>query len=316
MITECDRDKVSGMGVRGWNFRETGHGPAIYGIYFLRVRLSGERGAGCMVQDRDRAWMWGVLKNAVAGLTPEETWRHPIYRTLVGFTRITPSPDFLDLAMTVNSSIVQEVLAAFRAKGLPIEFRTRGLPVDPVVAVTGQEDPAQLDPGSVTALHLYFLSRCCDYAGVSRFDSVVEIGGGFGDLARLFAVTGKAGRVTIVDLPEMLRVQRWFLSQTPGLVDYVDFVDATSAEARQTLYSRDFDLGISTYALTEIPADMQRSYADGLLSRCRHVYLAGPRHRLDDVLGWLTVDNRIITACDLPSACHSSDIDAFACHGI
>ncbi len=255
-----------------------------------------------MDQDTQRAWHWARVNESIAGLTAEETWRHPRFRLMVGFSRIRPSPNFLQLARSTHGDVVESILRGFASRGLPLE---------PNLAVSGRNDNLGIDGAHITALHVYFVARICRYANTRHFQSVVEIGGGFGDLARLLAISDVAHGICLVDLPEMLRVQRWFLSRSLGSLAAIEFVDATSTEALDALAGRNFDLGISTYALNETPDEVQSMYVTRLLEECKHVYLAGPRHGLQHAVSLLLRAGHEVAEGHLPSACHLDDIDIF-----
>lgn len=116
-----------------------------------------------------------------------------------------------------------------------------------------------------SAHQLYHLARFERFRGerIEQVGSVVEFGGGYGNLARLFRSFEGLSRYTIVDLPLFSCIQYVFLSTVlgPGGVRLVTEPRTTAADGIVDLVPinllpdlrRDGELFVSTWALSESP---------------------------------------------------------------
>lgn len=113
---------------------------------------------------------------------------------------------------------------------------------------------------------------------------VVEMGAGFGALARLYALEAPEASYTILDLPEMLELQHFYLERTlgPGRVAFADAPPVAARPGVVTLVPAPLlrevgaaDLFLSTFAFSELPREAQRQ-VDGLdYFGARRIFLAG-----------------------------------------
>lgn len=94
---------------------------------------------------------------------------------------------------------------------------------------------------------------------VERQKRIVEIGGGYGALAKVTRRLGFTGTYVIYDLPEMTLLQRYYLSQC-GIED----VDCRSILPAQP---EDYDLFIGLWSLSEMAESLQDMYLNHLRSR-------------------------------------------------
>jgi hypothetical protein len=116
-----------------------------------------------------------------------------------------------------------------------------------------------------SAHQLYHLARFERFRGerVERVGSVVEFGGGYGNLARLFRNFEGLSRYTIIDLPLFSCIQYVFLSTVlgPECVRFVTEAGTAASEGTVDLVPinllpdlrRDGELFVSTWALSESP---------------------------------------------------------------
>ena len=144
---------------------------------------------------------------------------------------------------------------------------------------------------TVTSMrHLYHLAKVARrlplcFAGAP---DVVEIGGGYGNLARLFVQSGQCRRYFIVDHPVLLAIQYFFISEflppreiavRVGEEEYlqgdqscpVQLVSSFAAEALPGLLTDPYAL-VSTMALTEIPRPGQEQYLELLDPRLIYIF--------------------------------------------
>lgn len=157
-------------------------------------------------------------------------------------------------------------LAYLRA--LPGELRGRMLSLHESDVGAIPRDCREL-PLSVNTLGMLWYYARITGRLVDGPSSIVELGGGFGSLARIFMVLSRpAPTYTIIDLPEMLALQYYYLSlslgthmvvrhvkagepMVPGKVNLVPVYGVEDANPPA-------DLFISTFALSETPAVLQR----------------------------------------------------------
>lgn len=133
---------------------------------------------------------------------------------------------------------------------------------------------------------LYYFARIAEQLDTSCLSTIVEFGGGYGSLCRVFLESlPLPPTYVIVDLPEMLALQYVFLrgsssdyrviAHTSLPVDlrenYVNLVPVHWAK-EATLQC---DVFISTFALSEAPRSTQRMVVEACLPNARAVYIVG-----------------------------------------
>jgi len=80
---------------------------------------------------------------------------------------------------------------------------------------------------------------------LSKYESIVEIGAGYGDMCSVVHAMGFKGKYTIVDIPETQPIQNFYLNKQ-GITPEFSFEDDNVGPA---------DLVISTWALSETPVE-------------------------------------------------------------
>ena len=80
---------------------------------------------------------------------------------------------------------------------------------------------------------------------LSKYESIVEIGAGYGDMCSVIHAMGFKGKYTIVDIPETQPIQNFYLNKQ-GITPEFSFEDDNVGPA---------DLVISTWALSETPVE-------------------------------------------------------------
>lgn len=80
---------------------------------------------------------------------------------------------------------------------------------------------------------------------LSKYNSIVEIGAGYGDMCSVVHAMGFKGKYTIVDIPELQPLHNFYLNKQ-GIYPEFSFEDDNIGPA---------DLVISTWALSETPLD-------------------------------------------------------------
>lgn len=119
------------------------------------------------------------------------------------------------------------------------------------------------DVSITSMLSCYFLWRISKL--LSHETSILEIGGGYGGLARVLAEYEPSAKMTMVDLPISLEIQRFYLANTSG---------ATFAFSPE-IPDDPFDLAVSTKCLCELDIGKVNHYLtqiDRVLSRSGFFY--------------------------------------------
>jgi len=160
---------------------------------------------------------------------------------------------------------------------------------------------------------LYYFARVAEAAGMESLETIVEFGGGYGCLCRVFLeLLPRATTYIIIDLPEMLALQYVFLKASSprhpvvtnigaplrveaGAVNLVPVHLADSLAARP-------DLFVSTFALSETPWRLQESVARRGFFGSKSVYLVGQE---TDTQFWQHA------GLDSPQALHRAVHDCF-----
>jgi len=102
--------------------------------------------------------------------------------------------------------------------------------------------------------------------GFKHIQSVVEIGVGYGGQARIIHKLAGVSRYSFYDLPDVQKLADYFLRATSSQLSPRN-LDIHHVE-RET-----FDLVISNYAVSELPAQVQREYLDKVIAPATHCYM-------------------------------------------
>lgn len=174
------------------------------------------------------------------------------------------------MCVTNSPSIVRE-LVAMRGSD---KWSARYEPATREVQC-GHPVPFLYKPGSSGNLlhhchHIVQLERTCG-VDVTKLDTVVEFGGGYGSLCRLVHNLGFHGRYVIYDLPEFSTLQRFFLRSIdlpvrdagedftqPGIYLLTDL--AAMRRAAQSISDPGRALFIATWSLSESPVELRELF--------------------------------------------------------
>lgn len=116
-------------------------------------------------------------------------------------------------------------------------------------------DPLSIEDGysNIFLVHLYFYMRITNnHPG--PIEKILEIGGGYGSLARIFKTLHPEIEYTILDLPESLVMSCGFLS------DHELKVSLVPIDSMDVLKGESFDVVINTFSFQEMPEETVREY--------------------------------------------------------
>ena len=147
-------------------------------------------------------------------------------------------------------------------------------------------DCAELKISANSLGMLYYFTRIAEVGDLNSIRRIVEFGGGYGCLSRVFQELLPAPPTyVIVDLPEMLALQYYFLrasspsrrvvahhtapkSLDPGATHLVPVQHAKSLAIEP-------DLFVSTFALSETPQHLQKGLRTNIFFGAKSLYLVG-----------------------------------------
>lgn len=93
--------------------------------------------------------------------------------------------------------------------------------------------------------------------------SIVEIGAGVGDMADVCRSLGHTGEYTVYDFPELLKMQKWYHHNLPGLLHGTNKYVSRPEDVNSA------DLCIATRSLTEMPFALRDELVDRLIDTQR-----------------------------------------------
>lgn len=94
---------------------------------------------------------------------------------------------------------------------------------------------------------------------ISDLESIVEIGGGYGAMAKMARRMGFRGEYTIFDLPEFSLLQQWYLERE--LVVGVEFITELPEKPHPSMGVQ-ADLMIAIYSMSEMPKGLRTDILD------------------------------------------------------
>lgn len=160
--------------------------------------------------------------------------------------------------------------------------------------------------------HLFYIARIIEAEPEQYIDSVIELGGGYGNLMRIFKMINPQLTGVIIDLPEFLTLQAIFLRTTLPGVEVIFHTDIPGELKKGALhlvpvYFMDQiilkpDLFISTFAISEAPILIQKQVVEKNFFDAPTCYISG---QLDGWDGKFVLHNDIMNGL---RSCYSSVI--------
>lgn len=114
--------------------------------------------------------------------------------------------------------------------------------------------------------HFFSKTKC----RLEDIDRIFEFGAGYGCMCRLIYNLGFSGEYLIMDLPVVLELQRYYLSET--VERRIDFVsDVTEFTERM---QKSNNLFIATWSLCEVPFSLREEVLDRVCTNVNYILLA------------------------------------------
>lgn len=134
--------------------------------------------------------------------------------------------------------------------------------------------------------HAYSLQIMMDNLGVqlSDFSMVTEFGGGYGNTARLFVRAGFTGDFVIYDIPELCKIQDYYLKQNS-----ISDVVLLSGDDKINTIKTD-SLFLALWSISETPVDTREVYVTNLkMLEHDNIFIAmGDYFYNENNMAWLT----------------------------
>ena len=126
----------------------------------------------------------------------------------------------------------------------------------------------------MTYVHMYFYSVINHYITGDSSKNIVEIGGGYGGLARIFTINKsfRFGQYKIIDLPFVGQLQEWFLNSESEDPSKYEIVNAMSCDLNYEFENA--QLVIATHSLTELSPDLIVAYLNCFVGKVDYIYLS------------------------------------------
>lgn len=100
------------------------------------------------------------------------------------------------------------------------------------------------------------------------FQKVLEVGGGYGGLCKVFHCFNKFDSYHLVDFPEVNSLSSLYLSKFKSLKTKIHHISTDNVKE-----VKDLDLFISNYAFSECSREFQELYYDNFIKNSRHFYI-------------------------------------------
>lgn len=102
----------------------------------------------------------------------------------------------------------------------------------------------------------------------AKYDNVVEIGGGYGGLCKVFSSFVDFEKYTLIDLPEPSKLSQKYLNNFEDIKNKINYIDTDHVVPIQNI-----DLLISNYAFSECSTEYQNLYYENVIKNSDQFYI-------------------------------------------
>ena len=158
--------------------------------------------------------------------------------------------------------------------------------------------------------HIFFSTFVFSYC--KNIKNILEIGCGYGNMFRLNHSVIDFDQWTMVDLPFVSYLQKWYLGHEVKDLSRAKFV---SANDYSSLYNEKFDLCIGSHSLSELAWDDFISYYETIVKNSKYFFYAGHNWNC----GWDLLKRKldlINQDFDLVKQCDEDFIDSYDNNGL
>jgi len=134
--------------------------------------------------------------------------------------------------------------------------------------------------------HAYSLQILMETTGhkLFEFDDVVEFGGGYGNMCRLFKIWGHNKSYFSYDIPELIQIQKYYLNEN-GIINDVYY--KSENDIIDNVEGNSLFLGI--WSISEVPMEEREQLLKNLkFFECKNIFLAlGGIFQSENNINWL-----------------------------
>ncbi len=116
-----------------------------------------------------------------------------------------------------------------------------------------------------TLRYLLFVLRIKTAINLSRVDTFLDIGGGYGGMSLLVNSILECDKIILNDLKEALELQQKYLNQHG--------IKAIVAENIEEIANQEIDLCVSTFAFSELTKQQRKNIIEKIFPNCKIIYL-------------------------------------------
>lgn len=134
--------------------------------------------------------------------------------------------------------------------------------------------------------HAYSLQRLMEESNykLNEFDDIVEFGGGYGNVCRLFKTWGHQTQYYSYDIPELIEIQKYYLSKN-NITNNVQFktdYDVIDSVEGNSLF-------LAMWSVSEVPVSEREEILKNLRAfDCKTIFIAmGGMFQSEDNIAWL-----------------------------
>lgn len=124
------------------------------------------------------------------------------------------------------------------------------------------------------AYYIYLIHKKLNiFIPESGIDHILELGGGYGNFFRLIRNYGYLGKYTIIDLPEMHNIQRYYLSNIFSNITSNKIIEFKSINDLENMYIQKLSIFIATFSLNEMPIE-SRKKIEQIINSFDYIFIA------------------------------------------
>tara|TARA_B110000908_G_C10267857_1_gene466429 strand:- start:5170 stop:5886 length:717 start_codon:yes stop_codon:yes gene_type:complete len=132
----------------------------------------------------------------------------------------------------------------------------------------GNPTISHMNKTSVTIQQMYYMYLMNKHWGKSSFNTILEIGGGYGNACRIYKSQGHTGTYTIADFKELHKVQRAYLGRTSNTTN-------VNMKSLQDCWGTT-DLLQATFSMNEMPLS-DRVHIENNITNYDYIFIAHNR---------------------------------------
>ena len=163
-------------------------------------------------------------------------------------------------------------------------------------------DPSYPLSSPLLIQHGYHLIRLLEFThiNISELQFIVDFGGGYGSICRLFKNLGYTGKYLIYDLPIMCCIQEFYLknvflpSQGKQALDNLEWVSGSIIDIEVRIRDINHSLFIATFSLSECPYEL-RDNVESIISKFKYILIVYQPNfqEFDNIKYFTSLENKL-----------------------